>query len=73
MHELIIRSLGGNATEAEEAQLRHWRASSSENEVLYQSLRRLWALTGVAAPEWEPAEPSIDRLIAMAEVAKEGW
>lgn len=71
MHELIMKSLGGQTTEAEEAQLRRWRASSSENEELYRSLTRLWALTGVAAPEWETAEPPIASLIAKAEAAGE--
>lgn len=68
---MIIRSLGGRTTEIEEAQLRNWRASSSENEELYRSLARLWALTALAAPQWEPAAPDVATMVAEAEAARD--
>jgi transmembrane sensor len=53
MDHLIIRSLQGRATSAEEAELTAWRRDGQENERRYARLARLWAVTGAAWPAME--------------------
>lgn len=48
--ELIIRSLQGQATPAEEEQLRAWRNAALENERYYRSQSRAWRLVALIEP-----------------------
>lgn len=63
MDELIIRSLQGRSTDAEEVILQAWRAESPENERKYQEIARLWELTSAASPMWEGQVPSVSELL----------
>ena len=63
MDDLIIRSLQGRATRAEELVLKAWRVEQPKNEQRYQSVARLWELTGAASPAWKAEAPSVDRLL----------
>lgn len=45
VQELIIRSLQGTLSEAEEARLRNWRRADLANEVQYRRTAHLWSLT----------------------------
>lgn len=67
MDELIIRSLQGRTTAKEDERLRGWRARDAANERRYRTLRELWVLTGVAAPEPDEDLPDVDAIIARAE------
>ncbi len=48
MDELTIRSLQGEASEAEERKLREWRRASLDHERSYRQIERMWSLTGHA-------------------------
>lgn len=50
MEHLIVRSLQGRASEAEERQLREWRAASAQNEDAFRQMQHLWTLTETARP-----------------------
>jgi transmembrane sensor len=67
MYELICRSLKKRASEAEEAQLRDWRAAAPENERQYQELARLGGLVDevVFAPS-SPAPPPAAAMVRRA-------
>lgn len=56
MHELIIRSLQGHTSPADEARLKAWRAESLANERRYREVSSLWAAT---------APPAADTLAAV--------
>lgn len=49
--ELIVRSLQGRTTPAEERRLLLWRESSPENDASYRQAVELWSITQVAQPE----------------------
>lgn len=66
MDELIIESLQGNATEAEEAALRAWRRASLDNEARYRALAQIWELTGAVSFAAAPTPPAAE-IIAAAE------
>lgn len=65
MDELIIRSLRGPISTAEEAALRAWRASSAENERRYRDVVALWEVTGVATPAGRRPVPSAASIMGM--------
>lgn len=67
MDQIIIRSLQGTATEAEEKRLRTWRRAAKENEIRYREVTRLWELTEAArAPAAGRRPPSADEIIEFA-------
>lgn len=66
IEELIVRSLQGKTSPAEEERLRRWCASDPENERKYREAERLWASTGLAAMIAED-RPAAEELIARAE------
>jgi transmembrane sensor len=53
MDEIIIRSLQGRSTPAEEESLRRWRQESLQNERYYRDMARTWRLAALI----EPAAP----------------
>jgi len=46
MDEIILRVLRGEASRFEEERLRRWRSHQEANEVHFQALSRIWALSG---------------------------
>lgn len=54
MDELIIRFLQGEASEAEDRELREWRRASLDHERHYRQVERMWSLTGQAQPREAP-------------------
>lgn len=58
MDEIIIRSLQGRATLAEEEALRAWRQESLQHERHYRDMARAWRAAGVI----EPSAASVPRL-----------
>lgn len=64
MDEIIIRSLQGMLTPAEEETLRRWREESPRNDRYYREMARTWELaaliqpTGAATPVHASASPS---------------
>ena len=73
MDDLIFRSLRGEASDFEERQLRHWRASSADNEAQYQAAVRLLALSPEALgrpPGEVPPRPSLTVITAEAEARR---
>jgi transmembrane sensor len=59
MDEIIIRSLQGRATAAEEQTLRAWRQVSLQNERHYRDLARTWRLTGLLEPAVASTPPAL--------------
>jgi transmembrane sensor len=58
MDEIIIRSLQGRSSPAEEESLREWRQASLVNERYYREMARTWRLAGVI----EPVASAADRV-----------
>lgn len=64
---LLLRVLQGEATEAEQAELRRWREASPENEARFRERERLWALLGEAEPRVPVSErPSARTIVDIA-------
>ncbi|MBI4520600.1 MAG: FecR domain-containing protein [Gemmatimonadetes bacterium] len=57
MEELIVRSLQGRATAAEQQQLREWRGAAAVNESAYRAIAELWEATGSLEGDAEPRVP----------------
>lgn len=71
MDELIIRSLQGRTSQAEEERLWAWRRQSPENERCYQELRELWSLTNAAAPGEHGDLRDVEVLVARADTVND--
>ena len=68
LDELILQSLGGNATPSVQEQVRRWRAESPENEAYYRSVALVWTAT---APEpGVAALPPVDPRVILAEAER---
>jgi transmembrane sensor len=66
MDELIVKVLRGEATDFEHRQLDRWRGTSSENELEFRELKRLWARA------LEVEEASVPPPPTLSEILKEG-
>lgn len=55
MDEIIIRSLQGRSSPADEELLRHWRQESLQNERHYREMSRTWRLSGLIEVDTRPA------------------
>lgn len=55
MDEIIIRSLQGRSTPADEETLRSWREESLHNERYYRAMARTWRVVGLIEPDAAPA------------------
>jgi transmembrane sensor len=71
MEDLIIRSLGGHTSPAEDELLRAWRAASPGNEATYWRTLELWSLLGRSsvAPR-ERSRPLAAELLARAAASR---
>jgi len=65
MDELIVKQLGGSATDIEVRLVDRWRQESANNERTYQELRALWEVTG-ASVLVAPQPPSLSAVLAEA-------
>ena len=63
VHELIIRSLQGRTSAAEESVLLNWRRESPGNEQEYVDTVRLWELTGRASQRRVGRVPDLAQLL----------
>ena len=70
MHELIIRSLQGRTTAAEESALRDWCRESPSNEAEYRETVRLWELTGRASERKAGRVPDLSYLLRESNVPR---
>jgi ferric-dicitrate binding protein FerR (iron transport regulator) len=66
MDELTVKVLRGEASDFERRQLDRWRSTSSENELAFQELKRLWARAS------EVEEASVPPPPALSEILEEG-
>lgn len=62
-HELIIRSLQGRATAAEEDAIRRWRQISPGNEAAFREIEDVWRLTGRARERNPRRTPTVMGLL----------
>lgn len=63
MEELILRSLQGHTTPAEEERLLAWRGKTDANEREYQELAGIWTLSETLPRSPVGPPPTIERLI----------
>lgn len=68
-HELIIRSLQGRATAAEEEALRRWRQLSPDNEASFREVERVWRITGRARERTPRRTPTVMGLLHDAKIS----
>lgn len=66
MEEIILRSLHGETSAAEEYTLSAWRKGSSSNEEQYRDLERLWRVIRDAGPSPSSSLPSVKHIIDAA-------
>jgi transmembrane sensor len=72
--ELIIRFLQGEASEAEERELRQWRRASLDHERQYRQIERVWSLAGRAQARAAPRPvPAAADLIAGRRLPPHGF
>jgi transmembrane sensor len=79
MEELIVRVLGGDATEVEVRRLQAWRRESPDHEGTYARMLRVWEVTGTVADRPIPPPPPLAQIVEEAErrrssvVSIAGW
>ncbi len=70
MDELILKYLGGEATDVEVRRLKDWRAASPENERRVRELEAIWAGLGRIPTATHGPRPRVEDLVGEAEARR---